>query len=171
MVKKGITNKTYTESTIITNNTDVVNKSVYSETTKIKNKKQLFEEYLGVGKWFLIFCLIMIFVTPIYSELTNYKWQREKVGNTYIYTNPNTDVYEDYLYLGNKMLGGLTNTVEVLGSIGNITDKVFNFLGNLFDIGNGESEDKNNDGTPDNLEDTLFDPCYVNPNIGSCIGA
>lgn len=110
----------------VTGNVSVTTSTTKSTSTKTDN--QMFSEILGIGKYFIIFCLIMFFIAPVYAELnSDYQWEITKNGNTYTYINPKDDV-SNYKDLGNKMLGGFTETLETIGNISQISGKLIETL-------------------------------------------
>lgn len=120
----------YTEYTTINDQTgEVSNHQKHSTNVSYKTDKEMFHDYLGVGKYFMIFMLIMFFIAPIFSTLNEeYQWEVTENGNTYTYVNPKDSV-EDYKYLGNKSMEGFVTILDTLGNVSDLAGNVFNVSG------------------------------------------
>lgn len=95
-------------------------------------RKEGFSEFLGISRYFVIFCLILFFIAPVFNDLNqNYTWNVEKEGNTYIYTNPNANNVKSYEDLGNKMLYGFTETLDTIGNISETANNVTTTVGKV----------------------------------------
>ena len=142
-------NITYNHSTRIDDvNNEVYVNSTTNEHTRFKSDRELYSEYLGIGRYFVLICLIIFFIAPVFTELNNnWRWNVEEVGNTYVYTNPKDNV-EEYKNLGNKMMEGFTVTLETIGNISeyatNVTSVLEKPLGWFSDLYNGVLEGYNN---------------------------
>lgn len=122
-------NITYNHSTKIDDvNNEVYVNSTTNEHTRFKSDKELYSEYLGIGRYFVLICLIIFFIAPVFTELNNnWRWNVEEAGNTYTYTNPKYNV-EDYKNLGNKMMEGFTITLETIGNVSEYASNVTSVL-------------------------------------------
>lgn len=135
------TRESYIESTRLNDVTGEVSVSSTTTTnTTFKSDKEMFSDVLGISRYFVIFCLIMFFIAPVFAELnSDYKWEVTENGNTYTYVNPKDNV-DNYKDLGNKMLGGFTETLETIGNIsetaGNLVETVGTPLGWFNDVYN-----------------------------------
>lgn len=97
-----------------------------------QERKTSLNEFLGVGRYFVIFCLILFFIAPVFNDLqNNYTWNIEKEGNTYSFSNPNENNIEAYESLGNKMLYGFTETLDTIGDISQTASNVTDTIGKV----------------------------------------